>query len=208
MLGGAVAVDVDHVFGCVQNALGGAVVLLQQDLLTFREVFFKAQHIAVIGAAPAVNGLVFIAHHKYVAVKRRQVDQQLILGQVGILELVYQHVFEAVGVFVANFGVFAQQARSPEQQIVKIDGVVEVQQLFIAGIHAGNDLIAVGIGGDVAGGEQIVLGRRDRGVDAGRAMDLFVDVHLAHGALDESVLVRFIKDNEIGIERQRTGLAA
>ena len=72
VLGGAVAVAVDHLAGGIQHGLGGAVILLQQDLLALGEILLEAQHVAVICAAPAVDGLIFIAHHEDVVVISRQ----------------------------------------------------------------------------------------------------------------------------------------
>ncbi len=55
-----VAVDDRH--GHVQDELGGAVVLLEQDHLRLGEILLEAQDVAVIGAPPAVDGLVSVAH--------------------------------------------------------------------------------------------------------------------------------------------------
>ena len=52
-----------------------------------------------------------------------QLAQQLVLGQVGVLELVHQDVLEAPGVFLADVGVFAQQPDGVQQQVVEIDGI-------------------------------------------------------------------------------------
>ena len=61
LLGCAVLIAVDHAARSVQDVLNGAVVLFQQDLLALGIILLELQNIAVIRAAPAVNGLVFIA---------------------------------------------------------------------------------------------------------------------------------------------------
>ena len=65
----AVRVTVNDRHGHIQDALGGAVVLLEQDHLGGRVILLEAQHVAVICAPPAVDGLVGIADGKNVAVK-------------------------------------------------------------------------------------------------------------------------------------------
>ncbi len=70
VLGSAVAIAVNDLASGIQHRLGGAVVLFQQDLLTFWKILFKTLHVAVIRAAPAINALVFIPHHEDVMVIR------------------------------------------------------------------------------------------------------------------------------------------
>jgi len=67
VLGGAVAVPVNYRPGGVQHRLGGTVILFQQDFPAFRVIRLKPQHIPIICAAPAVDGLIFIPHHEQVA---------------------------------------------------------------------------------------------------------------------------------------------
>jgi hypothetical protein len=71
-LGGPVGVVADDGLGDVQNRLGGAVVLLQQVGGQVGEVFPQAGDVAVVGAAPAVDGLVLVGDDEEVAVAGRQ----------------------------------------------------------------------------------------------------------------------------------------
>ncbi len=73
------------------------------------------------------------------------------MRQVGILELIHQHVLKAVGVFLGNGGVLAQQARAPKEQVVEIHGVVERQQFLVALVNLGDHLVAVGTARHVGG---------------------------------------------------------
>ena len=117
-------VAVDHQARSIQYVLGGAVILLQQDLLTVREILFEALHVAVIRAAPAVDGLVFIAHHEDVVMIRRKMLEQLVLRQVGILEFIHQHMLEAPGVLLCYAGMLLQQAGSQQQQVIEVHSIV------------------------------------------------------------------------------------
>ncbi len=69
MFGGTVLIAVDDLTGGIQQVLGGAIILLQQDDLAILEIFLEALHIAIICAAPAVNGLVLIPDHEEVLVE-------------------------------------------------------------------------------------------------------------------------------------------
>ena len=80
----------DDPVGGVEHDLGGAVVLLQPHQLGAREILEEVLHVAHVGAAPAVDGLVVVADGADVAVRAQQADQ-LVLRPVGVLELVHQH---------------------------------------------------------------------------------------------------------------------
>jgi len=104
MFGCAVDIVVDHRSCGVQHGLGGAVILLQQDLLTIGVVAFKGLDVAVIRAAPPVDGLVFVTHHEHTVAADSQVTQDLVLGGVGILKFVHQHFAKPTAVPLTDFG--------------------------------------------------------------------------------------------------------
>jgi len=56
----AVGVTIDYRHSAIQDGLGRAVVLLEQKRLRVLEISLKTLDVAVIGSAPAVDGLVFI----------------------------------------------------------------------------------------------------------------------------------------------------
>ncbi len=107
LLPARIAVDDGH--GRIQNCLLRTVILLEQDGLAVGMVFFEAQNVPIIGAAPAVNRLIGVAHAKNVVMGRRQVLNQVVLGNIGVLELVDQDMPEALGIFLADIRVIGQQ---------------------------------------------------------------------------------------------------
>jgi hypothetical protein len=77
-----------HLVGGLEDRRGGAVVLLELDHLRVGVVLFKVENVADVRAAPAVNGLVVVAHHAEIAPFARDQADQLVLGAVGVLVFV------------------------------------------------------------------------------------------------------------------------
>ncbi len=91
--GGIVA---DHLPGGGEDIAGGAVVLLQFDDLGIGEVLVEFQNDAGIGAPPAIDGLVIIAHDTEVAVFLREQRDEPVLSEVDVLVFIHQEVAESV----------------------------------------------------------------------------------------------------------------
>ena len=90
LLGGAVAVFGDHRIGYVQNRLGAAVVLLEQNRARVGVVPAELEDIAVVCAAEAVDGIVYDdAAGDVVAVGRHGE----IVDRAGVLLPLYSHNF-------------------------------------------------------------------------------------------------------------------
>jgi 4-diphosphocytidyl-2C-methyl-D-erythritol kinase len=87
------------------------------------EVLLELEDVLDVGAAPAVDGLVFIADHADVAVRAGEQLHQLVLRAVGVLVLVDQQVFVAAVVAFAHLGRRLEQAHGFEQQIVEVERV-------------------------------------------------------------------------------------
>ena len=79
-----------------QDVAGGAVVSLQLDHARARVVALEVEDVADVGAAPAVDRLVLVADDGDAAGAARQQAHQPVLDAVGVLELVDQHVIEAL----------------------------------------------------------------------------------------------------------------
>ena len=174
----------DHGVGRVQNALGGAVVLLQLDHLGLGEQAVKGENVLDGRAAEFVNALVVVAHHHQVLVAAREQNGELKLSHVGVLELVHANVAEAALIALADLGMRPKQKHGLHDQIVKIHGVGLAQELLVGLVHARDLLgpkIASRLHREGVGREELVLCAAD-GVD--HALDgeqLFVDVTAPHG---------------------------
>ena len=102
-------------------------------------VLLEIENVADIGAAPAVDRLVFVAHHADVIVRCESRPHQLVLAAVGVLILVDHDVAQAAIPGVARVLVVIEQADAFEQQIVEIERV-GLPQRFLVFFENGRDL--------------------------------------------------------------------
>ncbi len=178
LLARAVGIPVNHRHCPIQNSLGGAVVLFQQDRARVLEIGGKALQVAVIGTPPAVDALVFIPHHIQIAVQTGQVFQDGVLGQVGVLKFVHQNVLKFVPVSIAHHRVVFQDAMRVHKHVVKVHGVIAHQHLLVTHVKAAQLFIAEVFDGVVFRPDQFVLGRADGVQHRSRAVKLLVQVGL------------------------------
>ena len=87
-------VVLDHRVGGVEDALRGAVVLLQAHDARVREVALEVEDVADVGAAPGVDGLVDVADDEDVAVRVGEQAHDAVLRVVRVLVLVDEQVVE------------------------------------------------------------------------------------------------------------------
>ena len=80
----------------LQDVARGAVVLLEAKQLRGRVILGEAREVLHARAAPAVDGLVVVAHHERRAVLARHQQRPRVLDRVRVLELIDQHVPEAM----------------------------------------------------------------------------------------------------------------
>ena len=134
----------DHRVGRREDALGGAVVLLQQDRDGVGEVLLELDDVADAGAAEGVDGLVGIAHHAQLARRharrrgRHQLADQLVLGVVGVLVLVDEHVAEPAPVVLGDGGQPLQQRHRLHDQVVEVERVGRAQAGLVDGVDLGD----------------------------------------------------------------------
>ena len=84
-----------------------------------------------VGAAPAIDRLVLVAHHADVAVLLGEQAHQFVLAAVGVLILVDHDVAQAAVLGFARGVVVLQQADGFQQQVVEIEGVGVAQRLLV-----------------------------------------------------------------------------
>ncbi len=170
----ASAVVVDEGVGGLEDGAGGAVVLFQAHHLHILEVLGEALDVFDARPAPAVDGLVVVAHHEQVAAAAGQQAQPGILDGVGVLELVHQDVAEAVLVVGQDLGVVAPQFMGAQQQFGEVHhpgaaagvlvGLVDAHHLAHEGVAAVVD-VARALALVLAGvDEPLYLARRPLGL--------------------------------------------
>ena len=202
-LGLAAEVVFDHLVGGVQDAAGGAVVLLELDHLRVGIGLLKIQYIADVGAAEAVNGLVVITDDTEIVLgfalivdMRCQQTDQLKLCRVRVLVLIHENMLKTVLIIGQSLVVGAEHLHGLHQQVVKIKRVVLAQEFLVFRVCPCD--VGVGLAADVRGAEvlgtnQLVLRLGDRGKHLLRRelLDINVEMpqNIPHGAL---LIVRVI----------------
>ena len=200
----------DHAVGGLQDLPRRAVVGLEPDDRGALEVAREAEDLADVGAAPAVDRLVVVAHHAHVAVPARDLAHDLVLRVVGVLVLVDQHVAVALAVVRAHLGVLAQQAHRLEQQVVEVERAGARERLAVALEHRAHELVA---GALALGQERLrrlhaVLGERDAREHGGGVHRGLVHAQLAHRLLHGAQLVGGVADGEAAVEADRLAALA
>ena len=80
----------------------------------------EAQDVVDLGAAPAVDRLIVVADAADVAAALREQPQPQILGDVGVLIFVDQHVVEALLILRKHVRVLLEQPQILKQQVAEI----------------------------------------------------------------------------------------
>src|SRR5262245_48084168 len=101
----AARVATDHGLRYIEDRLGAAVVLLQQDHLGLGVVVLERADIADVGATEGIDALIIIADSKDIAIFGSQLLQQHVLDAIGILILVGQQIAVALLVAIEHLGV-------------------------------------------------------------------------------------------------------
>ena len=163
----ALRVVANNGIGGAQDMARRAIVLLQLDGLAVFKVLLKVQDVGDVGATPAINGLVVVAHdHKVLVLGGQQVGD-LVLDVVGVLILVDANVAEALLILVEHLGAGAQQLERAHKQVVEVHRVggaqaalqlqVDLRGLFVIGAVSGFE--------HVLGPDHGVFGRADLAAD-------------------------------------------
>ena len=189
----------DHLVGGVQDVGGGAVVLLQLDDLDVVKVLLKFQNVADVRPAPAVDGLVVVAHHAEVAGNVGQKADKLVLHVVRVLIFVHQDVLELPLVIFQYRRMVHKQLEGLGQQVVKVQGAVFHQRLVVGAEYVVQELGAaafVGLGEPFVRGQKLILGAGNFPADFLGGQVFIVDVELFVQVLDDPELVVVVVDGE------------
>ncbi len=188
----------NHGIGSAQDIGTGTVVLLQPHGLRAGEILQETLDVFNLGTAPAIDGLVVVAHHEHVARFAGQHAHESILDGVGVLKLVHQNFAEACAVMRQQCRRVAQQLVRAQQQFGEIQQTGAVAAFLIGRVHLPADLgpIVVGLGLDVLRTPAFVFLFVDPPAHLlGRILAL-VQLQRLHHALDQPQLVIAVHDLE------------
>ncbi len=189
----------DHRASRIQNILRGAIVSLQLHDSRAGKVARKTQQNRDVRAAPAVDGLVFIADDTQVVFRPSQQPQQVVLHAVGVLILVDVDVLKTGLPLFAHCRHFSKQAHRAQQKIVKIERIALMQQLFVGrkNIRDAPAVLADGLAAQHLGSLRVIFCVADAAEDIPRRKAVVIDRQLAHGELHGGELVVVIVNCEI-----------
>ena len=213
----------DDGVGGRQDVLGGTVVLLQQDGAGGRVILLELLDVAYGGAAEGVDGLIGVADDGQLPGRRgrarpggaRAADElahEDVLGVVGVLVLVDEHVAEATPVHLGDGGPVLEQGHGAHDEVVEVEGVGGIQPGGVGAVDL-DEVAFEGVGSHsllrvLRGGDELVLQVRDA-VGEGLGGESFgVDAELAHDERDEAGGVGGVVDGECGAQTGGVMLSA
>ena len=188
----------DDGVGGIEDRLRGTVVLLEHDHGGVGEGVLELEDVAHVGGAEPVDGLVAVAHHAQVAVALGQQEHELVLGPVGVLVLVDQHVAEALLVVGQHLGLATEELHRDHEKVVEVHGAGGQQPVLVLGVDI-CDLAVEQAPGLVAEGvhaDQLVLGLADQAVDRARGEALGVEAQVPDHVAREPHSVGLVVDGE------------
>src|ERR1700730_2393020 len=110
---------------------GRAIITFQPDDFRARKIGLEAQDVIDLGAAPAIDRLIVVADATEILAPLREQSQPQILGRVGVLIFIDEHIAEAVLIKPQDLGIFAKETHGFQQKVAKIGGVENLQPLLI-----------------------------------------------------------------------------
>ena len=197
----------DHRVRGLEHGVGGAVVLVQHDRPGAREVVLEIENVADRRPPEGVDGLVRVAHHHQLGRFHRrrprgrrgglsaEFADQRVLGVVGVLVLVHQHVAEPSAVLLADLGERLEQVHGGHDQVVEVEGVGGPQPRLVVLVDLGVGLLHRAGGLLLRGLEvhQVVLPAADgvhhRAHRESFRIELLVPHHQRHQALGVGVVI-------------------
>ena len=195
----------------VQNALRGAVILLQTDDLRALVLLFKVQNVGDGRTAEAVDALVVVAHDADIFIAPGQQRGQQVLQMVRILILVDEDIAELALVIVAHLLKLLQKLHGQKDDVVKIHGVGRTQPPLILRINLRNALEAVVVArvlGKVLRRGHLILGAGDHAQHGARRENFLVKIAVAQDFLQNALGVGGIVDREAALVAESLDLAA
>ena len=137
-------------------------------------------------------------------------QNELVLGDVGVLVLVDEHVLEPLTVGLEDVRVLAEQGDGVDEQVVEVHRPGGVQPALVLGVHLGmfavEDVLgAVGGGGGV---DELVLPEADRGLDSAWGEALAVETEVADHVAGQARCVGLVVDRELSWVAEQVGVGS
>ena len=121
----------DDAVGGLEDSSRRTVVFLQTDDLSLGVVLLEIENVFYLGPAPAVDGLVVVAHRAEVPALQGQKPHQLELDVVGVLVFVHQSVKVALLIFRQDVLPLPEKLERQIEQVFEIDRTAFSQSLFV-----------------------------------------------------------------------------
>ena len=139
-----------------------------------------------------------------------QQPQPAVLGVVGVLVLVDEHMAERAPVAVQHFGEQLEEVDAAKEEVVEVDGVHAVDALLVEPVDVCGRLLEERVHLEPVGlrVEQPILGVGDLALDAPRREALGVDAQLVGALLDQADGVGVVVDREAACVAQPVGVGA
>jgi len=159
-------------------------------------------------AAPAVDGLVVVAHGEEIVALRQQLAQPQVLDAVGVLELVHQHVAEALTVVGGHLRILAEQLQGAQQQVAEVHQAAAVQGGLVAAVQLHDLGVIVAARRHLGGGQGVLLEAVDGPLHPAGVVGLVVHPGLLDHSLHRALLVLGVQDLEIAGQLEGGGVGA
>ena len=204
-------IALDHARCRAQYMRRGAVILFEANGLRAGEIPLEPQDIGDLRAAPAIDGLVVVAHAADILALLGEEAQPEILAAIGVLIFVHHDVAEALLIGFQHLPVLAQQRQRVEQQVAEIAGVEGEQPRLIGGVHLLPRAIGVMLrlaSVDIGGGQPLVLPLVDKAGQLPGGPAFLVYPFGLNELLQQAQLVVGVEDGEIALQAHQLGMAA
>ena len=190
------------------DGLRRAVVLLQLKEFGPLVHLRKLQDILDVRPSEGINTLSIIAHYTYLLVFAGELEHNAMLGIIGILILVHQHISELRSILYAYLRIISEKEESMHQQIIEVHGITLSTSLPITTVNVANGwhlgfhvclynrrIRSVSIRQD-----EVILGIADATLHITRLVNLVIQLHFFNDALDQTLRIRSVIDGKIGGE--------